>query len=95
VIFDLKGVLVGKDYFKINHLLPPPFNLARARTLLNKNIVPMLVLKEFLLRCLKQFTIYIWTSIPLAKMNAYLKKKQKTWVLRSLAKDYGSRFVQD
>jgi hypothetical protein len=27
VIFDLKNVLVGKDYFRINHLLPPPFNL--------------------------------------------------------------------
>jgi hypothetical protein len=28
VIFDLKGVLVGKEYFRINHLLLPPFNLA-------------------------------------------------------------------
>jgi hypothetical protein len=28
VIFNLKGILVGKEYFKINHLLPPPFNLA-------------------------------------------------------------------
>jgi hypothetical protein len=28
MIFDLKGVLVGKDYFRINHLLPMPFNLA-------------------------------------------------------------------
>jgi hypothetical protein len=26
-IFNLKGVLVGKDYFRINHLLPPLFNL--------------------------------------------------------------------
>jgi len=27
VIFNLKGVLVGKEYFKINHLLPSSFNL--------------------------------------------------------------------
>ncbi len=27
VIFNLKGVLVGKDYFRINHMLPPLFNL--------------------------------------------------------------------
>ncbi len=28
VIFDLKGVLVRKEYFNINHLLPLLFNLA-------------------------------------------------------------------
>jgi len=28
VIFDLKGVLVRKEYFNINHLLPLSFNLA-------------------------------------------------------------------
>jgi hypothetical protein len=27
MIFNLKGVLVGKEYFKSNHLLPLPFNL--------------------------------------------------------------------
>jgi hypothetical protein len=32
---------------------------------------------EFLLRCLEQFTIYIWTFTPLAKMNAYLRKLAK------------------
>lgn len=53
MIFDLKGVLVGNEYFKINHLLSLPFNLTRGRTLLGKNIVPRLALKEFLLRCLK------------------------------------------
>jgi hypothetical protein len=53
VIFDLKGVLIGKEYFRINHLLPPMFNLARDPTLLGKNIVPKLDLKEFLLRCLE------------------------------------------
>jgi len=74
VIFDLKGVLVGNEYFKINHLLPLPFNLARGRTLLGKNVVPRLALKEFLLRCLKQFTVHIWMFTPLAKVNAYLKK---------------------
>jgi hypothetical protein len=59
VIFNLKGVLVGKDYFRINHFLPPPFNLARGPTLLGKNIIPKLALKEFFLRCLKQFIVYI------------------------------------
>ncbi len=52
VIFYLKGVLVGKEYFRINHLLLPPFNLAWGCTLLGMNVVPRLVLKEFLLRCL-------------------------------------------
>jgi hypothetical protein len=28
MIFNLKGVLVGKDYFIINHFLLPLFNLA-------------------------------------------------------------------
>jgi len=60
MIFDLKGFLVGNEYFKINHLLLLPFNLARGRTLLGKNIVPRLTLKEFLMRCLKQFTVHIW-----------------------------------
>jgi hypothetical protein len=74
MIFDLKGVLVGKDYFRISHLLPPSLNLARGRTLLSKNIVPMLTLKEFLLRCIEQFIVYIWTFVSLAKMKVYLKK---------------------
>ncbi len=59
VIFNLKEVFVGKDYFRIHHLLPLPFNLTQDQTLLGKNIVPKLALKEFLLRCLEQFTIYI------------------------------------
>jgi hypothetical protein len=53
VIFDLKGVLVGKEYFKINHFLPSLFNLVRGPTLLSKSVVPRPTLKEFLLRCLK------------------------------------------
>jgi len=52
VIIDLKGVFVGKEYFRINHLLLPPFNLAQGRTLLGKNVVLKLTLKEFLPRCL-------------------------------------------
>jgi hypothetical protein len=72
MIFELKGVLVGKEYFRVNHLLPPPFNLAQGLTLLGKSILPRL--KEFLLKCLEKFTIYIWTFAPLAKMNAYLRK---------------------
>ncbi len=74
VIFDLKRVLVGRDYFRINHFLPSLFNLAQGPTLLGKNIISMPTLKKFLLRCLKQFTVYIWTFAPLAKMNAYLRK---------------------
>jgi hypothetical protein len=45
VIFYLKGVLVGKEYFKINHLLPLAFNLAWGPTLLNKSIIPKPTLK--------------------------------------------------
>jgi len=59
MIFDLKEVFVGKDYFKINDLLLLPFNLVWGCTLLSKSIVPMPVLKEFLLRCSKQFTVYL------------------------------------
>lgn len=40
--FNLKKVLVGKDYLRINHLLPLPFNLARGCTLLGNNVVPRL-----------------------------------------------------
>jgi len=72
MIFNLNGVLVGKEYFKINHLLFLAFNLARGPTLLlSKNVVPRPILKEFFLRCLEQFTVYVWTSAMLAKMNAY------------------------
>ncbi len=53
VIFDSKEVFVGKEYFKVNHLLPPPFNVAWGPTLLAKNVAPMPILKEFFLRCLK------------------------------------------
>jgi hypothetical protein len=53
VIFDLKGVFIGKEYFKINHLMPPPFNFAWDHTLLGKSVVPKPTLKEFFLRCLK------------------------------------------
>jgi hypothetical protein len=74
VIFDSKGVLVGKEYFKINHLFPLPFNLVQGPTLLSKSIVPKLALKEFLLRCLEWFIVFIWTFVPFAKMNAYLRK---------------------
>jgi len=74
MIFDLKGVLVGKEYFRINHLLPPSFNIAWGFTLLGKNIILRSTLKEFLLRCLEQFTIYIWTFALLPKMNDYLRK---------------------
>jgi hypothetical protein len=77
VIFDLKGVFVGKEYFKINHLLPSSFNLARGHTLLGKKVVPRLSLKEFILMCLEQFIVYIWTFTPLAKVNAYLRKIAK------------------
>jgi hypothetical protein len=74
MIFYLKGVLVGKDYFEINHLLPLPFNLVQGHTLLSKNVISKPNLKEFLMRCLEQFTIYIWTCLPLGKMSTYLRK---------------------
>jgi hypothetical protein len=54
VIFNFKGVLVGKEYFRVDHLLPPPFNLIWGPTLLSKSIVPRPTLKEFILRCLEQ-----------------------------------------
>jgi hypothetical protein len=94
MIFDLKRVLVGKDYFKINHFLPLSFNLAWGCTLLSKNVVPRPTLKQFLLKRLKQFTIYIWTSIPVAKNEGLLEKNNRSDKYQyQLAHDYGLRFV--
>ncbi len=53
MIFDLKGVLVRKECFRVNYLLPMSFNLDWGPTLLGKSIVPRPTLKEFLLKCLK------------------------------------------
>ncbi len=39
--------------FRVNHLLPSPFNLAQGPTLLSKSLVSRPALEEFLLRCLK------------------------------------------
>jgi hypothetical protein len=50
MIFNLKGVLVGKEYLRINELLSPLFNLAWGPTLLlDKNVVPRPFIKEFFL----------------------------------------------
>jgi hypothetical protein len=75
MIFDLKGVFVGKEYFRINHLLLSTFNLTWCCILFGKSVDLRLTLKEFLSRCLEQFTTYIWTFVLLAKMNSYLKQK--------------------
>jgi len=53
MIFDLKEVLVGKEYSRVNHLLPPLFNLDWGPTLVGKNVVPKLTFKKFLLGCLE------------------------------------------
>jgi hypothetical protein len=39
VIFDLKGVIVGKEYISINHLLFMPYNIDHFPTLLNKRVI--------------------------------------------------------
>lgn len=52
MIFHLKKVLDGKEYFRINHLLLLLFNLVQGPTLLSKSDVPRLVLKELFMRCL-------------------------------------------
>ncbi len=39
VIFYLKGVLVGKEYFSINHLSFMPCSIGLLPTLLNKGII--------------------------------------------------------
>ncbi len=52
MIFDLKGVFVGKEYFRINHMLPLSYNITWSHTLLDKRVVSRLGLKEFLFRCL-------------------------------------------
>ncbi len=53
VIFDLKGVLVGKEYFSINHLLPLPYSVGCLPILLNKRVIPRPSLKEFLMKCIE------------------------------------------
>ncbi len=50
---DLEGVLVGKEYFRINHMLLLSYNIGFLRTLLDKRVVPRPSFKEFLLRCLE------------------------------------------
>jgi hypothetical protein len=78
MILDLNGVLVGKEYFRINHLMSSPFNLVWGPILLqDKNVIPRPIIKELFLRCLQQFIIYIWTFTLFAKMNVYLKKITK------------------
>ncbi len=52
VLFNLKGVFDGKEYFRINHLLLPPFNLALGPILLGKSIVCRPTLKELFFKCL-------------------------------------------
>jgi hypothetical protein len=52
VIFYLKRVLLGKEYFPINHLLLMPYSIGRFRTLLNKKVIPRLGFKEFFMRCI-------------------------------------------
>jgi len=74
IIFNLKGVLVGKEYFSINNLLTLPHSIGHHPTILNNKVILKLGLKEFLMRCIKQSTIYIWTSTRLYKMKTYLKK---------------------
>ncbi len=58
VTSDLKRVFVGKEYFKINHLLLPPFNLAHGHTLLNKSIVSGPAPKELFMWCLDICSIF-------------------------------------
>jgi hypothetical protein len=43
-------------------------------TILNNKVILKLSLKEFLMRCIKQSIVYIWTSTWLYKMKTYLKK---------------------
>jgi hypothetical protein len=70
----LKGVLVAKEYFSINHLLPLPYNIGHLPTLLNKKVIPRLGLKEFLVRCINLFIVYIWMLVSFGKMKTYLRK---------------------
>ncbi len=74
VIFDLKGVLIGKEYFSINHLLFMPYSIGHFPTLLNKKVIPRLGLKKFFMMYRKQFIVYIWMSSLLGKMKTYLRK---------------------
>ncbi len=74
MIFDLKGYIVEKEYFSINQLLPLLYIISWLLILLNKRVIPRSSLKEFLLRCLKQFIVYIWTSALIGKMKTYLRK---------------------
>jgi hypothetical protein len=53
MIFNLKGVLVGRAYFRINHLLPLSYSLAWNHTLLNKKVVPRPCLKGLFFKCLE------------------------------------------
>jgi len=72
-----KCVLVGKEYFSINHLLFLLYNIGHLRTLLNKKVITRSSVKEFFMKCIEQFTVYIWMSTPFGKMKTYLRKITK------------------
>ncbi len=75
LIFELKGVLVRKWYFSINHMLTLPYNIStHYPPILNKMVIWKPCLKEFLMRCIKQFIVNIWTLVRPYKRKTYLKK---------------------
>jgi hypothetical protein len=55
VVFNLKGVLVGKEYYSIT---PPEMR----GLMLSKRILLKLGLKEFLRRCIKEFIVCLCSS---------------------------------
>ncbi len=67
VIFDLKKVLVGKEYFRINHLLPLLFNLVQGPTLRSKSTVPRPILKD------SSFRKDVYNSLPFIYGGLYME----------------------
>jgi len=70
VIFDLKKVLVGKEYFRINHLLPLLFNLVRGPTLLSNSTVPRPILKDSSLGFYNSF-LFIYGGLYMEVCSTY------------------------
>jgi hypothetical protein len=75
--FRFKRCPCWEGIFLNIHLLPLLYNMGHLPTSLDKKVISRLGFKEFLMRCWKQFIIYIWMLVRFNKMKNYLKKIAK------------------
>ncbi len=97
-IFDSKGILVGRWYFIINHLLILPHNES-CSLVIDKQVILRSKLKEFLMKCIKQFTIWtLWRDpggpygpqppINVVASSIFVRFRKRRWHSTPLAEIY-------